>query len=84
MSNNFKRCPIHLSKGGKNFSRGGFAPPGYGPDGVSRLGLDLETGDPFLPVSGSKVSGHVSVSKDTGLETLIITKKWYSKISMIQ
>ena len=31
MSNSFKRCPTHFSRGGKIFSRGCFAPPGYGP-----------------------------------------------------
>jgi len=31
MSNNFKRCPMNFSREGENFSRGSFAPPGYGP-----------------------------------------------------
>jgi len=44
----------------------------------------MESRDPFLRVSALKVSGLVSVSKATGLETLIIAKKRYSKISIIQ
>jgi len=32
MSNIFKLYPIHFSRGGEKFSRGGCAPPGYGPD----------------------------------------------------
>jgi len=40
--------------------------------------------DPFLQVSVSKVSGLISVSKTTGLETLNVAKKWYSKISIIR
>jgi len=31
MSNTFKICPTHFSSGGKHFSKGGFAPSGYGP-----------------------------------------------------
>ena len=31
MSNTFKIRPTHISYGGKNFSKGGFAPSGYGP-----------------------------------------------------
>jgi len=31
MANSFQLCPTHLSRGGKKFSREGFAPPGYGP-----------------------------------------------------
>jgi len=40
--------------------------------------------DPFLRVSISKVSGLVSVSNATGLETLNIAKKSYSKITFFQ
>jgi len=43
----------------------------------------MESRDPFMPVSVSKVSGLVSVSKATGLETLNMAKKWFSKISII-
>jgi len=50
-------------------------------DEVSRLGLAL---DAFLRVSVSKISGFVSVSKVSGLETLNIAKKWFIKISIIQ
>ena len=31
MCNSFKIRPAHFSCGGKNFSKGGFAPAGYGP-----------------------------------------------------
>jgi len=31
MSNTFKLCPAYFSKVGEKFSRGGFAPLGYGP-----------------------------------------------------
>jgi len=31
MSNTFKIRPTHISCGSKNFSKGGFAPSGYGP-----------------------------------------------------
>jgi len=31
MCNSFKIRPAHFSCGGENFSKGGFAPPGYGP-----------------------------------------------------
>ena len=45
-----------------------------------------ESRDPFLRVSVSvlTVSGLVSVSKATGLETLNVAKTWYSKISITQ
>ena len=45
-----------------------------------------ESQDPFLRVSMSvsKVSGLVSISKATGLETLNIVKNWYNKISTTQ
>ena len=36
-----------------------------------------------MRVSVSKVSGHVSVSKVSGLETLNIAKKWFIKIFVI-
>ena len=39
---------------------------------------------PILRVSVSKVSGLISVSKDTGRETLNIANKWFRKISIIQ
>jgi len=40
--------------------------------------------DPFLRVSVSKVSGVVSVSKISGLETLNIAKQWFIQLSMFQ
>ena len=40
----------------------------------------MESRDPHLPVSVSKVS--CLVSEATGLETLNIAKKWFSKISI--
>jgi len=50
------------------------------------FGFRDESQDPFLRVSisVSKVSGLVSISKATGLETLNIVKKWYNKISITQ
>jgi len=32
MSNSFKICQTHFSRGGEKSSKGGFASPGYGPD----------------------------------------------------
>jgi len=51
-------------------------------DGVSRFGLGLETS--FLRVSYSKVSGLLSVSKFSGLQTLNSAKKWFIQLSLIQ
>jgi len=43
MSNIFKVSPTHFSRGGEKFSRGGFAPLGYGP--ADYTAVDLATGE---------------------------------------
>ena len=44
----------------------------------------MESRDPILRASVSKVSGLVSVSKAAGLETLNIAKKWCNKVFITQ
>jgi len=57
----------------------------FAPINSLSLSLSLDSSrDTFLRVLVSKVSGLVSVSKVSGLETLNIVKKWFIKISTIQ
>jgi len=39
MTNSFKLCPTHFSRGGEIFSRGSFASPNYGPGSNRRVNL---------------------------------------------
>ena len=52
---------------------------GYGPDGVSKVGLGLET-----RLETHFCESRFPVSKVIGLETLNTAKKWYSKISIFR